>query len=323
MTHSSISLARLGIGLRQLVAGTVVVLLATGLLWGSFWLAETERFLGLPSAVPVAEVTPSALPLTPSETVLPAATGVPSTPAATPTPTPTYASLLYPSCPPPTGWRPYWVQEGDTLYSLAWQGGTSTYVLIEMNCLEGESIQPGRIIYLPPTFFTTPTPAPRCGVPPGWVLYVVQPGDTLYNLSFRLGITIEAIRRANCMTGYVLYVDKPLYLPAIPPPLSPTPTRFPSPTLTPTSTRMPSPTPTFTPTPTVSPTPSLTIEPTPTGTWTPTPTATATVTATVTATPTSTPTLTPTGTWTPSPTPTPTGTPTPTPTYTPTSTPSS
>lgn len=317
-----------GEALRQVVAGVVFLLLAGSILLGSFWLAESERLVGRPPGVPVGQVTPSPSPLavtSPGATVLPLTeTPVIPSPTFSPTPlsaTPTFRSLLYPACPAPSGWRPYWIRVGDTLTSLAWRAGTSSFTLMEVNCLEGEALQPGRILYLPPSFFATPTAVP-CGAPAGWILYTVQRGDTLYNLASRLGITIESIRRANCMSGYTIYVGKPLYLPARPPTPTRTPTSIPTATATvfPTMTATPSPFPTGTLTPL--PSPSATFTPSPTLTWTPVPTATTPVTPTATPTPTFTPTATgtPTPTFTPTPSPTPTSTPTAPPEQTPTPT---
>lgn len=323
--------ARSGVALRQVVTGVVLLLLAGGLLLGSFWLVESERIVGRVPGMPVGQVTPSptSLPAVPPDATLLPLTETPDAPlpmfSPTPLPaTPTFRSLLYPACSPPAGWQPYWVRVGDTLTSLAWRAGTSSFTLIEVNCLEGEALQPGRIIYLPPSFFATPTAVP-CGAPAGWILYSVQPGDTLYNLASRLGVTIDAIRRANCMRDYTIYVGKPLYLPARPPAPTRIPTRIPTvtPTPFPTVTATPSPFPTATAT--LTPLPTGTLTPLPTLTWTPTPTSTTPVTPTGTPSPTFTPsatgTFTPMPTHTSTPTPTPSLTPTPSPTLTPTETP--
>jgi LysM repeat protein len=258
----------------------------------------------------------------------------PTTPA--PSATPTSSDHLIPSCPQPAGWFVYTVQQGDTLPGLAWRSGVTTYALMQANCLSSQIISPGQQIYLPPTFYATATPKPyTCGPPLGWTyLYRVQRGDTLYSLSRRFGVGIEAIRRANCLRSYQINVGQVLFMPQ--PPLytytpwpTPTPTFTPSPTLTsthtPTPTPTPSPTPTITPTgttvPTLTHTPTITVTPTlpttPTVTFTPTLTSTPTLTPTLTETPATptdtpeTPTSTPSSTPTETPTPTPTDTPTP------------
>lgn len=299
-------------GWRLLLSGGLLVLLAGALVMGALWLSAVDRALAPsrpPTSTPetagwVTPFIPTVLVLSPTPSVGETPPSPPPSPTQGPTPTP--PSVLYPTCTPPAGWRPYSVQPGDTLYSLAWRAGTSPLLIQQANCLVGETLTPGRILYLPPQFFTTPTQVP-CGPPPGWIRYIVQPGDTLWNLSVRLGTSMEAIRRANCMTDYTIRVGQPLYLPAYPPPLSPTPTR------TPTATRTPTPTPTGTrtPTPTATPTPTGTITATPTPTGSPTPTETPTGTPTESPTPTETPTLTPSPEVpTPSPEPSPTAEPT-------------
>ncbi|MGD1996168.1 MAG: LysM peptidoglycan-binding domain-containing protein [Anaerolineae bacterium] len=315
MRGSSVSSNGLAIGLRQLALGAALAVVAALLVLGALWLAVGDRAAGLLPATPVAEAT--AVPTPPS------ATGAPTTqpsltspvPTASPTvlmPTPTFPSILYPSCSPPADWLPYWVQPGDTLYALALRAGTTVFGLVEGNCLEGEGIQVGRIIYLPSGFFVTPTPASvSCGPPAGWIIYTVQPGDTLWNISRRVGVSMEEVRQANCLVGYILRLGQPLYLPVYPPTLTPTITR--SPTWTPTGTATPCPTPTWPPPP--APTDTPTAAPTSTATATSSPTATAT------PTPSATPTETATPTWTPTPTPTFTPTPSATPTFTPTSSP--
>ena len=209
------------------------------------------------------------------------------------------------------------MKSGDTLYSLALQSGVTVPALMQANCLSSQFISTGQKLYLPPTFYVTATPKPyTCGPPLGWTyLYKVQPDDTLYSLSRRFGVGIEAIRQANCLKSYQINVGQVLYMP---PPLytsTPRPTSTSTPTSTPTlaptltSTFTPSPTgttpptlthtPTITVTPTATTTPTLTSTPTPTLTETPetpteTPTPTVeTATPTFTSTPTETPTFTP------------------------------
>jgi LysM repeat protein len=318
MTDSTPPAGGDGQRLRQLALGLAIVLVTGALVVGTLWQVVADQAAGLRPATPVTEATPV---LTLSPVTAPATTVAPATSPAAPPPSPTpppptatFSSILFPSCAAPAGWLPHWIESGDTLYSLAWRAGTTVYALSEGNCIEGETIYPGRVLYLPPDFFATPTSA-RCGPPAGWVRYTVQFGDTLWNLSYRLGVSMEAIKQGNCLYGYTLRLGQPLYLPSIPPTL--TPTTPPIHTLTPTITGTPtptgsptiSPTPTHTPTPIVGGTPTSTSTPTPTGTaaatstYTPTPTETATSTATPTSTSTST--ATPTSTHTPTPTSTP------------------
>jgi LysM repeat protein len=201
------------------------------------------------------------------------ATAVPPTPL--PSPTPLVATLppLPQVCTPPYGWVAYTVQVGDTLDELAYRYRVDVLLLMQANCLNNPAVYPGQLIFLPPVIFTpTPLPPPPCGPPPGWVQYVVQPGDTLNSLAARTNTTPYAVAQASCLTHNVIRPGQVVWLPFLPPPLP-----MPSPTLPPTATY----TPVFLPTPTLLPTPSHTPAATftatsqpPTATHTPLPTAT-------------------------------------------------
>lgn len=43
--------------------------------------------------------------------------------------------------------------------------------------------------------------------------YIVQPGDSLYTISQRFGVTISQIREANQITGNIIYIGQRLYIP--------------------------------------------------------------------------------------------------------------
>jgi LysM repeat protein len=66
------------------------------------------------------------------------------------------------------------------------------------------------IIYLPPLPTRTPI---SCGSHRGWLIYYVQKGDTLYRLSQAFGVTVAELQRANCITGTLIRVGEPLFVP--------------------------------------------------------------------------------------------------------------
>jgi len=328
----------------QLLKALLVTLISVGTLLGSFLLAQLD-IPRVPSTEPraVAErstltpflptFTPQSSPAAPSEPSSPTSPPVEETAAtqkeiSSPTPALARTQIQPPptACTRPAGWFIYTVQSADTLAGLARRSGTTIGTLMRKNCLATELLSEGQHIYVPPAFFATPTSEPYlCGPPLDWDIYIVQPGDTLYSLSGRFHVNVDALRRANCLRDHAIYVGQALYVP----PLDPTP--WPTRTATPTSTRYPSPTPTRPWTPTSTPVPTAmptTARPTPTSmpssTPTPRPTsppsptsATPLSTATETLTPTpSSASATPTTTM-PSPTPT-TPVPTETPLLTPT-----
>ena len=58
---------------------------------------------------------------------------------------------------------------------------------------------------------------PICQVIPGWVSYIVRPGDTLSSLAVRSGATISELRQANCLENSLILAGMTIYLPATPP----------------------------------------------------------------------------------------------------------
>jgi LysM repeat protein len=207
-----------------------------------------------PSPLPLI-VTPTppstgTLTLLSTGTLTPPSTGTPTllstgTPTLVPSPT---------NCPPPLGWLPYLVRPSDTLDGLAQRYKKTIAEISAANCLVTSSLLPGQIIYLPPLPTQTPIP---CGAPRTWVIYIVQPGDTLYHLGQVYGIPYTVIQQANCLPNSNIRIGQSLYVP-------PWATRTPSPTIyvsLPTDTPawfLPSDTPMtpWTETPTETPTPT-------------------------------------------------------------------
>ena len=63
-----------------------------------------------------------------------------------------------------------------------------------------------------PTVTLTPTPPSHPAPQP--FTYVVQPGDTLFGLSRRFGVTVQAIMSANGLMSSQRYSGKTLAIPA-------------------------------------------------------------------------------------------------------------
>jgi LysM repeat protein len=118
----------------------------------------------------------------------------------------------------PAGWAAYTVKPGDTLSELATLTGVSQERLMQANCLTSPELGVGRVLYLPP--LPTPTPTPCVlSPPPGWVLNVVQSGDTLSDLAAMHGTTVEKIMSVNCLMSPELWTGQGLYLPSLFPPV--------------------------------------------------------------------------------------------------------
>ena len=164
---------------------------------------------------------PTSLPATqiPLPVVLPSLT-----PSVTPSITPTV-------CPIPTGWISYLVKTGDTLAGVALRYRTTVEKLLAMNCILADGFTLGTRIYVPPLPANTAIP---CRPPSDWILYPVQPGDTLYRLSVMFGVTVRQLQDANCMgTSTLLRLGTGIYVPPWAP-ILPTSTEAPFYTPTPT-----------------------------------------------------------------------------------------
>lgn len=153
------------------------------------------------SAATRAVITPSGTVVAATPTRLaqanPTATSTPTAIPATPTPTAT---------PPPQAF-PYIVQPGDTLASIAAKFNTTVDVLKALNNLQSDQIKPGDNLIIPgapPQAQATATTAPPTQPPSGTtstgprtIRYVVKPGDRLFRIGLRYGVSWTVIARAN------------------------------------------------------------------------------------------------------------------------------
>lgn len=257
----------------QVFQGILIAVASIGLVLGGFSLSLAEGRLSTnpaPIQSPTPTFSPSPQP-TGTATASPTAslTPLPSlSPTLTLSLTPGPTSSLPPTptnCPPPPGWIPYVVQPGDTFTLIAARYRTNSVTLQQANCLQPSGLKVGTILYVPPLPTSTPIP---CGAPYSWIIYIVQPGDTLYHLSLSYGITVADLQRANCMgSSVLLHTGQKLYVPPWAP-LVPSPTL--PPFVTDTLAPLPSDTPTEVPTDTPVPVPSDTPVEIPTDTTAPT-----------------------------------------------------
>ena len=242
---------------RQVFLGILIALTSLGLTLGAFSVSMAEGKLAASQAAtpPITQTfSPTLLPATPSaESPTESPTLTPTLNASlTPTTTPTWTPSLSPTpttCPARLGWVRYVVKPGDSLATIAAHYRISLSELQQANCLPATGLLPG-VIQVPPAPVQT---AVRCGPPPTWIVYIVQPHDTLYRLSQAYGVGIDQLQQANCMgnsnlllTGQKLYV--PPWAARIPSPTAPVvtiPTELP--TITPEAS-LPADTPTDVPT---------------------------------------------------------------------------
>ncbi len=150
-----------------------------------------------------------------SITVLPVG-GPTATPTATRTGTPTTATATPTRTVTPTpGGFYYTVTWGDTLYSLARRFGVTVAAIVQANNLANPNyIRVGQVLWIPGQA-APPTP-------PSPVTYVVQPGDNLYRISLRFGVSVQAIAAANNIVNpWYIRVGQVLIIPTGGPPPPP------------------------------------------------------------------------------------------------------
>lgn len=123
-----------------------------------------------------------------------------------------------------TGTTEYTVQRGDTLSRLAVTFNTTIDALVQLNgianpnqLIAGQLLrvpgtggaQPG-VVATSPVIVSTSTPVPQQPVS-----YVVQPGDNLYRISLRLGVSMAALASANNITNFNrVFAGQVLIIPA-------------------------------------------------------------------------------------------------------------
>lgn len=129
--------------------------------------------------------------LTPGATTGPAPTWGPMPPTATPVVWPTPTSVQYT------------VQWGDTVYSIARRYGTTVEAIAAANNLSSNYlIKVGQTLTIP-------------GQPVSTNVYVVQPGDTLYSIAHRFGVSWQTLASVNMIFNpALLQVGQRLVIPS-------------------------------------------------------------------------------------------------------------
>lgn len=87
----------------------------------------------------------------------------------------------------------YTVQPGDTLYVISLLFGVTLQSILALNnILNPANIVPGMLLILPENAVNPFQP-----VQPGVIRYTILPGDTLYRIASRFGVTVQTIIAAN------------------------------------------------------------------------------------------------------------------------------
>jgi LysM repeat protein len=69
---------------------------------------------------------------------------------------------------------------------------------------------------LTPEFLSSPVPEASlvCGEASAETTYIVNPGDTLWGIATRFGVTVDALKAANSLTMNIIYVGQKLFIPS-------------------------------------------------------------------------------------------------------------
>lgn len=89
------------------------------------------------------------------------------------------------------------VQKGDTLWKISRKSGISVNPIMKINALANSHISVGQILHLDEREAKRRT-------------YIVQKGDTLYQIAEKMGVTVQHIQQWNDLKGEQIYPRQPL-----------------------------------------------------------------------------------------------------------------
>lgn len=99
----------------------------------------------------------------------------------------------------------YYVRAGDSLYTIATRFGMSPGQLQASNGLQSNYIYPGQALNIPGGSSTSASSSSH---------YTVAPGDTVYLIAKKYGVSMDALRQANHLTGDQILPGQALTIPA-------------------------------------------------------------------------------------------------------------
>ena len=103
----------------------------------------------------------------------------------------------------------YVVQKGDTLYSIALKYNTTVPDLVSKNNLTNTNLKVGDVLQIPSDVESTGDSSDVIETN----TYIVQPGDTLYSISRKYGVSVNDLINSNNLTGNVLVIGSVLNIP--------------------------------------------------------------------------------------------------------------
>lgn len=111
------------------------------------------------------------------------------------------------------GFTRYTVRSGDTLGGIGASVGVSSREVAQWNGISTSAvIHPGQVILLRGVPAGAATPAPQTVTGGGRLTHTVVPGDTMWDLSRRYGVTVEQLQSLNGKSGSSLCIGEVLII---------------------------------------------------------------------------------------------------------------
>ncbi|MFH1085704.1 MAG: LysM peptidoglycan-binding domain-containing protein, partial [Chloroflexota bacterium] len=135
-------------------------------------------------------------------TPAPSATG---SAAPTPTVTPSATAGPTPACFVVTQSITYTIKPGDTLFRLSRCFSATVQSIMQANGLMSDDLRLGQVLTIPG----------KGATPPGPMMHIVQPGETLFAIAQRYGTTVWALMWVNHLPGPYVRAYQAIFVPTV------------------------------------------------------------------------------------------------------------